>query len=140
MYYSDRQSWNLRDSHMFDTLVRILKHRGKNSKAIVWAHNSHIGDARATSMGWERREHNVGQLAKEIYGSEVIALGCGTYTGTVAAADDWGGKMQVMKVNPGRENSYEALMHNVGIPCFYIDIRKGKCEHELREKLIKARL
>jgi erythromycin esterase-like protein len=140
MYYSNEQSWNLRDTHMFDTLVRVLKHRGKNSKAVVWAHNSHIGDARATSMGWSRGELNLGQLSKEAFGTEVLSLGCGTYTGTVAAAHDWDGDMEVMKINPALENSYEWLAHQTGLPRFYIDLRTGKCDEELREELLQKRL
>ncbi|KAH6883467.1 erythromycin esterase-domain-containing protein [Thelonectria olida] len=68
MYSGQAESWNLRDTHMFQTLVRILKHHGDDSKAIVWAHNSHVGNARATSMGWSRGELNIGQLCKEAYG------------------------------------------------------------------------
>jgi erythromycin esterase-like protein len=125
---------------MFDALKRILEHKGKSAKVIVWAHNSHLGDARATSMGWYRHELNVGQLARESFGEEVVSLGCGTHTGTVAAADEWDGDMQIMKVLPSLSDSYESLAHQTGINSFFIDLRKGKCNEELRQQLMKKRL
>lgn len=140
MYYARDESWNLRDTHMFQTLVRVLKHRGESSKAIVWAHNSHIGDARATSMGWSRNELNIGQLCKETLGPKALAIGCGTNTGTVAAAQQWDGDMQVMRVKPGLPNSYEDLMHSVGVKNFVLDLRKGKCDQKLRELLSQKRM
>jgi len=140
MYLGRDESWNLRDTHMFQTLNRILKHCGNNSKAIVWAHNSHIGNARATSMGWSRDELNIGQLCKETYGEQALSIGCGTYTGTVAAANRWGDDMRVIRVNPGMQGSYEELMHATGIKNFVLDLRKGKCGEQLREALRKKRL
>lgn len=140
MYFGRDESWNLRDTHMFETLNRILKHRGSDAKAIVWAHNSHIGDARATSMGWSRGELNIGQLCKETYGEQALAIGCGSYTGTVAAASRWGDDMQVMRVNPGMAGSYEELMHATGIGNFVLDLREGRCDRRLREALRKKRL
>ncbi|KAM5351790.1 hypothetical protein ACJ41O_004513 [Fusarium nematophilum] len=136
----DESSWNLRDTHMFQTLVRILKHRGSSSKAIVWAHNSHIGDARATSMGWSRDEINIGQLCKETYGAKALSIGTGTHTGTVAAARRWDGDMQVMRVRPGLPNSYEELMHATGIKNFVLDLRKRNCDERLRKALSERRL
>jgi erythromycin esterase-like protein len=140
MYYSSAESWNLRDTHMFDTLKRVLEHKGKGAKAVVWAHNSHLGDARATSMGWHRGELNLGQLAREAFGDEVVSLGCGTHTGTVAAADEWNGEMQIMNVVPSLADSYENLAHQTGIKSFFVDLRKGHCKEELREELMKKRL
>lgn len=140
MYYSDTKSWNLRDTHMFETLVRVLKHRGDGSKAIIWAHNSHVGDARATSMGWSRGELNLGQLVKEVFGQEVLCLGCGTYDGTVAAAKDWDAEMQAMDVRPALDDSYEMLAHQTGLDRFWIDLREGECDKELRKDLLKRRL
>ena len=81
MYYAGPESWNLRDTHMFDTLMRLLEAKGKNSKAVVWAHNSHLGDARYTSMGWSQGELNLGQLCREKFGKNVAIIGCGTHTG-----------------------------------------------------------
>ena len=142
MYYGRDESWNLRDRHMFDTLVRVLKHRGKKgtARAVVWAHNSHIGDARATSMGWAREELNIGQLCKETFGKEAVNIGCCTNTGTVAAAQRWDGDMQVMRVQPGLPNSYEQLMHATGVKNFVLDLREGHCNEELRKALMKKRL
>ena len=125
---------------MFQTLVRVLKHRGENSKAIVWAHNSHLGDARATSMGWSRKELNIGQLCKETFGPQALSIGCLSNTGTVAAAKHWDGDMQVMKVRPGLPNSYEELMHSAGIKNFALDLRQGKCDEQLRELLRERRI
>ncbi|KAK3942455.1 erythromycin esterase-domain-containing protein [Diplogelasinospora grovesii] len=140
MYYGRDESWNLRDTHMFETLVRILKHRGDGAKAIVWAHNSHVGDARATSMGWSRGELNIGQLCKETFGQQALSIGCSTYTGTVAAAERWDGDMQVMNVRPGLPNSYEQLMHDTGIKNFVLDLREKHCNKELRDALKEKRL
>jgi erythromycin esterase-like protein len=100
MYYGGAEGWNLRDRHMFDTLMRLLEHRGPTSKAVVWAHNSHIGDGRFTDMGRIRDELNLGQLCRERFGNQAATIGFGTDSGTVAAAHDWGGPMQVMKVPP----------------------------------------
>ena len=91
MYYGDAVSWNLRDQHMFDTLERLMAHRGPDSKAVVWAHNSHIGDAEFTEMGQVRGEHNIGQLARARFGENAALIGFGTDRGTVAAASDWNG-------------------------------------------------
>jgi erythromycin esterase-like protein len=140
MYYARDDSWNLRDTHMFETLVRVLKHRGHGSKAIVWAHNSHIGDARATSMGWSRQELNIGQLSKEAFGRQALAIGCSTYSGTVAAADNWGDDMRVMNVRPGLPNSYEDLMHETGVKNFTLDLRERSCPKDLRDALMQKRL
>ena len=97
---------------MFDTLYRLLEHRPK-AKAIVWAHNSHIGNAAATSMGWEG-EFNIGELCRTAYGHGMIAIGFGTDRGTVAAASDWDSPMELKKVLPAREGSYERLFRHAG--------------------------
>ena len=112
MYHGSRESWNLRDRHMFDTLHRLLESRPK-AKAIVWAHNSHIGNAAATSMGWEG-EFNIGELCRTAYGDGMIAIGFGTDHGTVAAASDWDSPMELKKVLPAREGSYERLFCHAG--------------------------
>src|SRR5216110_2574958 len=87
MYYGSAESWNLRDTHMFDTLNMILEAKGPAAKAIVWAHNSHIGNAAFTDMGQNREELNIGQLTKDKFGSRARLIGFGTLSGTVAAAD-----------------------------------------------------
>ncbi|KAG0252992.1 hypothetical protein BG011_006621, partial [Mortierella polycephala] len=81
MYLGSAMSWNLRDTHMFETLCRLLQ-MGKNSKAVVWAHNSHVGDARFTGMGMKQREINLGQLCRQRFGLDAAIIGCGTHTGT----------------------------------------------------------
>ncbi|KAK5168608.1 uncharacterized protein LTR77_005917 [Saxophila tyrrhenica] len=138
MYYGRDDSWNRRDTHFFDTLVRLLQHR-KGGKAVVWAHNSHVGDARATGKS-SRDELNVGQLCKEQWGSSCSIIGCGSHTGTVAAADEWDGPMEVMDVNPSREDSYERLMHDTRVPSFVLDLREGHLNPTLRQALLQPRL
>jgi erythromycin esterase-like protein len=121
MYYGGRQSWNLRDQHMFDTLKLLLDFRGPASRAVVWEHNSHVGDASATEMGG-RGEHNVGQLCRAEWGEAVHIVGFGTDHGTVAAASHWDGEMEVKTVRPSHERSYERLAHRSGVPRFVLDL------------------
>ncbi|KAL4793541.1 erythromycin esterase-domain-containing protein [Aspergillus venezuelensis] len=136
MYYSSAGSWTLRDSHMVDTLKRLMKHKPPGSKAAVWAHNSHCGDARHTAMGKRRREVNIGQLCREAFGEENVALiGCGTHTGTVAAASSWGADMQIMNVKPSMRESWERLAHDTGVDSFLLDLREDQMSREIREAL-----
>src|SRR4029450_6676309 len=107
MYYGDAVSWNLRDQHMFDTLERVLAQRGPDSKAVVWAHNSHIGNAEFTEMGQVRGEHNIGHVCRARFGEDAALIGFGTDRGTVAAASDWDGPIEIKRVRPAREDSYE---------------------------------
>jgi protein-L-isoaspartate(D-aspartate) O-methyltransferase len=139
MYQGPAQSWNLRDTHMFETLTSLLDAKGPQARAVVWAHNSHIGNAAATEMGRVRDEINIGQLCRERYGDEVALVGFGTYAGTVAAADDWDGPMRLMRVRPARPDSYEHLMHRVGQPRFLLDLRPG-VHDGLRAALSRPRL
>src|SRR3546814_2610023 len=122
MYYGGRESWNLRDRHMFETLQALLDARGPESKAVVWAHNSHIGNAAATEMG-RAGEFNIGQLCRETYGSAALLVGFGTDRGTVAAASDWDGLMETKTVRPSRAGSYERLCHDAGAPAFLLGLR-----------------
>ncbi|NTZ43391.1 protein-L-isoaspartate(D-aspartate) O-methyltransferase [Altererythrobacter sp. SALINAS58] len=126
MYYGGAASWNLRDSHMADTLEHLLEQGGRHAKAVVWAHNSHIGDARATEMGAVRDEHNIGQLARERWGDDVALIGFGTHTGTVSAASDWDGEREEKNVNPSRRDSYERLCHDSGVERFLLDLKADK--------------
>ena len=128
MYYGSRASWNLRDGHMFETLKALLAHHGPNSKGIVWAHNSHIGDASATEMS-ARGEFNIGQLCRKEYGDASYAIGFGTDHGTVAAATDWGGPMEIKTVRPSMKNSYEKLCHDTGLPRFMLPLRDRASVH-----------
>jgi erythromycin esterase-like protein len=128
MYYGGAESWNLRDSHMAETLEHLLEHRGPQSKALVWAHNSHIGDARATEMGRVRGEHNIGQLVRERWGEECALIGFGTHTGTVTAASDWDSDHETKRVLPSRKDSYERACHESGIDRFLLDLSPGRHE------------
>jgi len=139
MYYGGAESWNLRDSHMAETLDHLLEQGGQDSKALVWAHNSHIGDARATEMGGVRAEHNIGQLVRERWGGEAALIGFGTHAGTVTAADDWDSSRKTKRVLPSRSDSYERQCHDSGVARFLLDLAEGK--HEvLRRRLSEPRL
>ena len=137
MYEGSRESWNLRDRHMFETLQHVMMAR-PDAKAIVWAHNSHIGNAAATSMGWEG-EFNIGELCRTAYAAEVVAIGFGTDRGTVAAADDWDEPMRVKNVLPARDDSYERLFRDTGLSRSLTDWRPHD-RRELREVLSAPRL
>jgi protein-L-isoaspartate(D-aspartate) O-methyltransferase len=126
MYLGSEDSWNLRDTHMFETLCALLDAGGPQAKAVVWAHNSHIGDARYTEMGMARGELNIGQLCKEKFGDQAHNIGFGTHGGTVAAADDWDGPMQIKQINPSMPESYERLCHESGVGRFLLDLREGE--------------
>ena len=140
MYYGSAESWNLRDTHMFETLCQILDARGPGSKAIVWAHNSHIGNAAHTEMGQVREELNIGQLVKERFGEMARLIGFGTHSGTVAAATDWDGAMEVKTVRPSLEGSYERICHDAGVPRFLLDMRRGGAGEAAVEALLDPRL
>jgi len=138
MYYGSRDSWNLRDRHMFATLDALLRFGRPGRKAIVWEHNSHVGDARATEMG-ARGELNVGQLCREAYGAEAFNVGFGTDHGTVAAASDWDGPMEVKRVRPAHRESYEHLCHAASVPAFLLHLRHP-VRDEVRFELAPPRL
>ncbi len=139
MYYGSQASWNLRDQHMFDTLKNIMDHAGPKKKAVVWAHNSHIGDARFTDMGQERGQLNIGQLSRQKYGNDAALIGFGTHTGQVAAASEWDAPMEIKTVRPSRPDSYEALCHKVGQERCLFDLRDQK-HADLRRALAEPRL
>jgi erythromycin esterase-like protein len=140
MYHGSAESWNLRDTHMFETLNMILNARGPESKAIVWAHNSHIGNAAHTDMGQRRGELNIGQLVKEKFGSQARLIGFGTHKGTVAAADDWDEPMRIKKVQPSLPGSYERMAHESEADRFLLDLREGQVGGNVREALMEPRL
>jgi erythromycin esterase-like protein len=122
MYEGRVSSWNLRDEHMAETLealVRHLQQRDGHAKVVVWAHNSHLGDARATQLG-ERGELNLGQLVREEHARESLNIGFSTYSGTVTAAADWDGPAEFKRVRPGMEGSYETILHQVDHPRFML--------------------
>ena len=140
MYQGSAESWNLRDTHMFDTLNMILKAKGPDSKAIVWAHNSHIGNAAHTDMGMRRGELNIGQLVKEKFGHDARLIGFGTHSGTVAAADDWDEPMKIKPVRPSLPDSYERMAHESGVERFLLDLREGERDERLAAELMAPRL
>jgi erythromycin esterase-like protein len=138
MYRGSTESWNLRDRHMFNTLQYVLAARGADAKAVVWAHNSHIGDASATAMGWHG-EFNIGELCRTAYRDEAVLVGFGTDRGTVAAADDWDAPMQVKTVLPARDDSYERVFRQSGIARSLTDFTEQR-NRSLRDALSMQRL
>ena len=135
MYLSEVSSWNERDSHMAGTLQAIdahLSRPGRPARIVVWAHNSHLGDARATEMGARRGEHNLGQLVRERHGDASFLLGFTTHDGSVTAARDWDSDAQRKRVNPSRGDSIEGLLHAVGGARFWLPLRD---DARLREAL-----
>jgi erythromycin esterase-like protein len=139
MFRGRVDSWNLRDRHMSETLDALIGHLGRgggHARVVVWEHNSHIGDARATEMG-EIGEWNVGQLTRERMGDQSMLVGFTTYSGTVTAASDWDGPAERKRVRPALPESFEALFHTVGIPDFLLPLRGNA---RLLEALEKPRL
>lgn len=139
MFRRDVSSWNLRDRHMMESLVALTNYLNKRdtpAKIIVWAHNSHLGDARATQMS-ERGELNLGQLVRERFGREAVSIGFTTYDGTVTAASDWDAPAERKTVLPAHRESYEALFHEVDVPNFFLNLRDN---NDLSLHLRQARL
>ena len=126
MFSTRASSWNLRDRHMAETLdaldAHLARRRGRPARFAVWAHNSHLGDARATEMG-EGGELNLGQLVRERHGAAAALLGFSTHHGTVTAASDWDAPAETKQIRPGLEGSYEALFHELGIERFRLILR-----------------
>jgi protein-L-isoaspartate(D-aspartate) O-methyltransferase len=138
MYYATRGSWALRDQHMFETLERLLERFGPESRAVVWQHSSHAGDAAHTEMG-ARGERNVGMLARQKYGSEAFLIGFGTNSGTVATASEWGGPVKFRQIRESHSQSYGRLFHDADRPAFMLNLRHPE-RAELREELAEPRL
>jgi erythromycin esterase-like protein len=137
--FGDRaDSWNQRDRHMADTLDHLLAHldrHGGSARVVVWAHNSHVGDARATEMG-RRGELNIGQLMRERHGRDAVSVGFTTCSGTVTAASEWGGAAERKRVRRALPGSYEALLHATQVPAFLLSPlaagESGRALHEPR--------
>jgi len=128
MFRGRVSSWNLRDRHMaetLDALVAYLDRHGRHTKVVVWAHNSHLGDARATELG-EHGELNVGQLVRERYSRDAFLMGFTTHSGTVTAASDWGAAAERKQVRPALSASYEALFHATGMPRFFLSMHDDR--------------
>jgi erythromycin esterase-like protein len=127
MHLSDVSSWNLRDDHMMETLMALREHLarrpGRSPRIVVWAHNSHLGDARATEMGEYRREINLGQRVRERYGEKAVLVGFTTHEGTVTAATDWDAPGERKRVQPSLPDSLEGLMHSAGLARFLLPLR-----------------
>jgi len=139
MFQGHVRSWNLRDTHMTDTLDIIRTHfeqKGKKPKLIVWAHNSHLGDARATDRS-KAGEVNIGQLVRERYGDEVYSVGFTTHTGTVTAASEWDQPSLVKRVRPSIPGSWENLFHLTGIPRFILNLRNPDAKRVMNQKLLE---
>lgn len=130
MFQGRTATWNLRDTHMADTVDEIMNHRernGQNTKLVLWAHNSHVGDARATEMG-EKGEISLGQLLRERHPDKVVLVGFSTYQGSVTAASDWGRATERKTVRPALPESYEFLFHQTGLPAFFLNLRQASPE------------
>jgi protein-L-isoaspartate(D-aspartate) O-methyltransferase len=138
LYYGSTASWNLRDTHMFDTLQSLLSFYGPGSRGVVWEHNSHVGNALATEMSL-RGELNVGQLCRAAFGNGVYIVGFGTDHGTVAAARNWGDPMEVMRVRPAHPESYERVFHESGLEAFALHLRDPR-RRAVRDELVPPRL
>lgn len=138
MFHGRASSWNLRDRHMVETIENLVAHLdgSRQSKAIVWAHNSHLGDARATEMS-HYGEVNVGQLMRERFGDETVLIGFSAHHGTVTAASDWGAPAERKKVRPALRGSYEELFHETGLPRFWIDLRNAGRIGALQQRRIE---
>ncbi len=140
MFRSDVSSWNLRDKHMMETLIELIAHLQSTTgtaKVVLWAHNSHLGDARATQMS-RRGEWNLGQLVRQHFpGRQARLIGFTTYTGTVTAASGWHLPAERKQVRPGMDGSYEKLFHQAGIPDFWLDLGAN---HAATQALMEPRL
>jgi erythromycin esterase-like protein len=136
MFQSRVSSWNKRDRHMAETLEALATYLGSHSqpsKIVVWEHNSHLGDARATELG-AGGELNVGQLVRECHGGQALLVGFTTYQGTVTAASEWDGPPERKRVRPALDGSYEDLFHQVGLGRFLLPLHDGGAlEQALRQ-------
>jgi erythromycin esterase-like protein len=124
MFRGRASSWNLRDRHMVETIEALVSHLNgsRQPKAVVWAHNSHLGDASATEMS-QHGELNVGQLIRQRFGNEAVLIGFTTHHGSVTAASDWGAMAERRNVRPALRGSYEELFHEAALDRFWIDLR-----------------
>lgn len=136
MFGGRGNSWNLRDRHMMETLDRLLEHLGPGAKVVVWAHNSHIGDARATEMG-QRGELNLGQLVREKYGDACFLLGFTTYCGEVTAASDWDEPAGRKIVRHALDGSWEALLHEAFAGDFLLLLRDAAVRDALPSSMLE---
>jgi erythromycin esterase-like protein len=139
MFAGRVESWNLRDSHMMETLEALRRHTQQTSgsaRVVVWAHNSHLGDARATDMG-DMGELNLGQLVRQSHGSHAFLIGFTTHDGTVTAASNWDQPAHRKRVRPSLAGSYERLFHDAGIDRFLLLLREGAVREALRDRRLE---
>lgn len=144
MYQSDVSSWNERDTHMAETLWALERHLARDggaAKIVVWAHNSHLGDASFTEMGQARGELNLGQLVRERHPEDSYLVGFTTHHGSVTAASNWDAAAEHKRVNPSRGDSIEGVLHATGVPRFLLPFRDDprlarEFEHPLLERAI----
>ena len=140
MFRERVSSWNLRDRHMAETLDSLVEYfalQSQPAKVVLWAHNSHLGDARATQMG-RAGEWNVGQLVRQKHSRDCVLVGFTTYSGTVTAASNWGGPAERKRVRPAMPGSYEALFHDAGVPSFLLTLPHGaRVTQGLREPMLE---
>jgi erythromycin esterase-like protein len=139
MYRGGTSSWNLRDRHMVSTLDALREHLsydGITAKIAVWAHNSHLGNARATEMG-QRGELNVGQLVRQKYGLKASLIGQTTSVGTVTAASDWDEPVELKRVRPALAASYERLFHETSVPRFFLPLSGEPIREALKQPLLQ---
>jgi erythromycin esterase-like protein len=137
MFAGSVESWNVRDQHMFESVQYLLNHFGPKSKIVIWEHNSHLGNAKATQMGL-MGEHNVGQLCKQHYKEECYLVGLFTHAGTVSAADNWGDEVRKKLLNPSRTDSFEHLLHRADEKNFTLPLQDA--DDRLKELLSIPRL
>lgn len=135
MFAGRAESWNVRDRHMGETLSWLRTMR-PGAKLVVWAHNSHLGDARATEMS-AHGEVNLGQLSRERFGDEVFSIGFTTHSGEVTAASEWDAPAERKRVRPALEGSYEAVLHQTRIPAFLLSMRDAHIRELLRGPLLE---
>ncbi|MEY3487049.1 MAG: hypothetical protein RL075_1054, partial [Pseudomonadota bacterium] len=136
MFRGRVSSWNLRDSHMVETLQALERHLSNGGPAVrmaVWAHNSHLGDAGVTDMG-DRGEWNVGQLLRDRYAAAAFLVGMSTHHGTVTAASDWDEPARKKRVRPGLDGSWESVFHQLGVPRFMLLLK----DHAELQRLTEA--
>ena len=137
MYRGRESTWNLRDSHMADTLEALRdRFPGAAEGIVVWAHNSHLGDARATEMG-RRGELNLGQLVRERHARNAFSIGFSTFNGTVTAASDWDAPMERKRVRDALPGSYERLFHESEAGRFYVDVADEEAGRPLAGPLLQ---
>ncbi|UQN09093.1 erythromycin esterase family protein [Deinococcus sp. QL22] len=140
MFQRQETSWNIRDTHMAQTLEALDEHltgQGQQARIVVWAHNSHLGDARGSAMSWERDELNLGQLTRQRWPESTFIIGQTTYSGTVFASNDWGSPGQVKAVKPGLNASVEAQLHQVDLPTYWLDMRSPQVYGALNTKQLQ---